>query len=72
MGQAFLCPVVRSQCPVLPVIVLQLFPLRDNLQIYGRQDFASVIETTEHHSATNASDIITVRAGTLATKLQRQ
>lgn len=34
-----------SPCPVLSAILSRLFLLRDHLQIYGIQDFASVVET---------------------------
>jgi hypothetical protein len=41
VGRAFLFPIDISPYPVLPAIVSQMFPPRDNLYICGCQDFVS-------------------------------
>jgi hypothetical protein len=49
--------------------VSQLFPPRENREIYGGEDFASVLKIHGHRSATVAADIITIVVDSLITKL---
>ena len=53
VARAFLFPVATSQRPVLSAIVSQLFPSHDYLQICGRQDISSTLETDDNRSATS-------------------
>jgi len=49
-----LLPVDRRPCPVLPVIMSQLFSLCYRLQVWGRQDSVSALETDSNRSETNS------------------
>jgi hypothetical protein len=48
--RVFLLPVDFSSRPTLPATVSQLLALYDHLQICGRQNFASALETDENRS----------------------
>jgi hypothetical protein len=63
MERAFLLPVDISPCPLLPAIVSQMFPARDQLYICGRQDFVSALEAVDNLSATNSPAISTIIIG---------
>jgi hypothetical protein len=54
---------------VLPAIVSRLFPPRDHLEIRGRQDFASLLESDDNRLAINSPRLITKRVDFLVTKL---
>jgi len=55
-----LFPVNRSQRPVFPAIVSQLFPHRDHLYICGHQNSASALETNDNRSISNSPYVITI------------
>lgn len=60
MEGAYLFPVDRSPCLVLPVSVSQLLPFCDHLTIRVRQNFASVLET-DYRSESNSPHIATIK-----------
>ena len=52
-GPAFLFSLISS-CSVFSAIVSQLFLVCEHLQIFGRQDLGSPLETGDNRSATNS------------------
>lgn len=69
MGRPFLFPVHICPCPVLSVIVSQLFHPRNYVQMCGHNDLTSALETHDNQWLKNSPVVITNSVGSLVRKL---
>ena len=63
MGRSFLFPVHISLCPVLSVIVSQLFHPSNYVQMCGRKDLPSALEAHDNQWLMNSPVVITNSVG---------